>query len=41
MSICGWGVEDMKATEEAKRWKDFGEEDIKAGGELRFFLQRW
>ena len=31
LSICGWGVEDMKATEAAKCWKDFGEEDIQAG----------
>ena len=32
----------MKATKEAKRWKDFGEEDIKAGGGLRFvFLKLW
>ena len=28
----GWGVEDINATEEAKPWKDFGEEDIKGGG---------
>ena len=38
MSICGRGVEDMKTTEEAKRWKDFGQEDMK-GGELRVFFK--
>ena len=26
-----WGAEDIEATEEAKRWKDKEEENIKAG----------